>query len=91
LSIGARGAAAAFLVAVPEAVETAVTDPLPAVAVPVETPPAFCEPAPVRPAPFPAPDFMSWAAPDGMAGRASPLTSQVELWAGQPLAPPVEL
>lgn len=81
----------AFLVAVLEDVETAVTDPLPAVAVPVETPPAFWEPAPVRPGPFPAPDFMSCAAPDGMAGRASPVTFQVELWAGHPLEPPVEL
>jgi hypothetical protein len=71
--------------------DTEVTSPLPEVAVPVETPAAFCEPAPVRPGPFPAPLFMYLAAPDGIAGRASPETSQVELLAGQPLEPPVEL
>lgn len=54
----------------------ALTLPDPAVAVPVEVPPAFWDPAPVNPAPFPAPLFISAAAPDGIAGRASEVTFQ---------------
>jgi hypothetical protein len=45
----------AALFFVDDAVATAVTEPLPGVAVPVLVPPAFCEPAPVRPGPLPAP------------------------------------
>lgn len=69
----------------------AVTDPEPGVAVPVEVPPAFWDPAPVRPKPFPAPVFIISAAAEGMAGRASLVTFQLEDLAGQPDAPPVEL
>jgi hypothetical protein len=73
-------------------VPVAVTDPEPGVAVPVEVPPAFWDPAPVRPKPFPAaPVFIKAAAPEGMAGRESPVTSQLADLAGQLDAPPVAL
>jgi hypothetical protein len=55
------GAALLLLVAVLEApVATAVTDPEPAVAVPVDVPEAFWLPFPERPAPVPAPDFINY-------------------------------
>jgi hypothetical protein len=72
-------------------VAVALTDPEPGVAVPVEVPPAFWDPAPVRPAPVPAPVFIRLAAAEGIAGRASFVTFQVEDWAGQVDEPPVEL
>lgn len=60
LSRGWRWGAALFWpVAVLDELAVAVTDPEPWVAVPVEVPPAFWDPAPVRPAPFPAPDFIN--------------------------------
>jgi len=49
--------------------------------------PAVCDPAPPRPSPLPAPLFINVAAPDGRAGRVSPVTfhcaeagGQVEEW-----------
>ena len=72
-------------------VAVALTDPEPGVAVPVEVPPAFWDPAPVRPAPVPAPVFIRLAAAEGIAGRASLVTFQVEDWEGQVDEPPVEL
>jgi len=54
------------------------TTPEPAVAVPVEVPPAFWEPAPVRPGPFPAPVLNKAAAPDGIAGRELLVTFQLD-------------
>lgn len=72
-------------------VEEAATDPEPAVAVPVEVPPAFWDPSPVRPGPVPAPVLNIAAAADGMDGRESPVTFQLADRTGHPEAPPVEL
>lgn len=94
-SIGLREDAALFLDEPDELeappVETAETVPEPAVAVPGEVSPAFCDPAPLRPGPAPAPLFMKAAAFNGMAGRESSETSQLSDLVGQELAPPVEL
>ena len=94
-SMGLREEAALFLDEPDELeaalVETAETDPEPAVAVPGDVSPAFWDPAPVRPGPVPAPLFIMAAAFSGMAGRESSETSQLSDWAGQALAPPVAL
>ncbi|KXS93674.1 hypothetical protein AC579_3592 [Pseudocercospora musae] len=63
-----------------------LTAPALADAVAEDPPPAFCEPSPLRPGPSPAPFFMYFSAPVGIAGRAEPvkgLVSQLSPWSGQ--------
>jgi len=90
---GARTLAAApfcvELAAAPLATE--VTAPEPEVAVAELFVPAFCDPSPVRPGPVPAPLDMYCFAGSGIAGSASLLTSQVELWGGHSEAWPLLL
>lgn len=83
---GSKGAKAgpAALLLVEAAV--AVTAPLPAVASPVEVPPAFWDPLPKSPTPVPAPVFMYATAADGIAGRASLVMFQSLDLGGQVLA-----